>query len=99
MAAFLTELRAWPLPGLWGVLGTLWAPLPPSQLDTHPLTPCLPSSSNICQHTPEDPQQPPPPQSASPSLTSTVPSLGGSVWDRKTRIGGGGGGQKRLTEG
>lgn len=45
----LTELSPWPLVGLWGVFGTLWAPLPPSQLDTHPLTPCRLSSSNICR--------------------------------------------------
>lgn len=46
---FLTELSVWPLVGLWGVVGTLWAPPPPSQLDTQTVTPCRPSSSNICQ--------------------------------------------------
>lgn len=44
---FLTELSDWPLVGLCGVFGTLCAPLPPSQLDTQPVTPCRPSSSSI----------------------------------------------------
>lgn len=48
-AVFLTELSPWPLVGLWGVFGTLWAPRPPSQLDIHPVTPCRPSSSSICR--------------------------------------------------
>lgn len=47
--ACLTELSPWPLVGLCGVFGTLCAPLPLSQPDIHPLTPCCPSSSNICR--------------------------------------------------
>lgn len=45
----LTEFRPGPAPGLWGVFGTLCAPRPPSQLDTHPVTPRCTSSSNICR--------------------------------------------------
>lgn len=44
----LTELSPWPLVGLCGVFGTLCAPLPPNQFDTHPVTP-WPLSSSICR--------------------------------------------------
>lgn len=45
--SYLTELSPWPLVVKCGVFGTLCAPRPPSQLDTHPVTPWRPSPSNI----------------------------------------------------
>lgn len=44
---YLTELSMCPLLGLCGVLGTLCAPLLPSQFDTHPVRPWCSSASNI----------------------------------------------------